>query len=202
MFLVDPGTRRVLRRLLVIAVLLALAAVALRLSPISVAALVPRTPTSWLIVGGVVAAILLVEPARRAGLTSRSWLRATLRAVPVLALVAVVLVPATVDREVSESLLEGIPAPSAGASTAPAAGAAPATTAPAESTAPPAAPAEPERLSGGEIVGVGHEATGEAVVYRAGETSFVPLQGIDIQGAVDVLVWLVPEPVRSRPTAG
>jgi hypothetical protein len=192
----------VLRRLLVVAVLLALAAVALWLSPISVAALVPRTPTSWLIVGAVVVVILLWNRLAVPRLTSRSWLRATLRAVPVLALVAVVLVPATVDREVSESLLEGIPAPSAGGSTAPAGGGAAATTAPADSPAPPAAPAEPERLSGGEIMGVGHEASGEAVVYRAGDTSFVRLEGIDIQGAVDVFVWLVPGAGQEQPDGG
>jgi hypothetical protein len=178
---------------------LVVAGVALWLLPVSLAALVPRTPTSWLIVAGIVAIIAVWSRLVVPRLTRNGPLRTTLRLLPVVALLAVVLVPATIDREVSEDLLEGIP-PAASTSTAPAGPSGDAGGTPAPPPTP--APAEPERLSAGEIMGVGHVATGQAVVYRSGGTAFVRLEGIDIQGAVDVFVWLVPEPDQTEPDGG
>ncbi|WP_409329430.1 DM13 domain-containing protein [Trujillonella humicola] len=213
-----------LRKLAVVLGVAAVAALALWLLPISPAALVPRTVTSWLIVAAIVVAILLWSRLLVPRVTRRPWVRGVLRAVPVLALVAVVLVPATVDREVNESLLEGIPVPTETAGGAPGEGAAggqvgggtapgappagepapgaPPAGEPAPSSTPPPAPAEPERISSGEIEGVGHTATGEAVVYRSGDTYFVRLEDIDIQGAVDVFVWLVPGAGQEEPDDG
>ena len=185
------------------------AGVALWLLPISPAALVPRTLQSWLIVGGISVAILLWSRLAVPRLTRNGPLRVTLRLIPVLALLAVVVLPATIDREVSEDLLEGIPpaAATTGSPTGPtgeAGGAAPQppTTGQAPAPEPSPEPAAPERLSAGEIVGVGHEASGQAVVYRSGGTAFVRLEGIDIQGAVDVFVWLVPEADQAEPDGG
>ena len=75
-------------------------------------------------------------------------------------------------------------------------------TEPAPSSTPAPPPAEPEQVSSGEIEGVGHTATGEALVYRLGDTYFVRLEDIDIQGAVDVFVWLVPESGQEEPDGG
>jgi hypothetical protein len=198
------------RRVLVSLGVLGVGALALWLSPVSAAALVPRTLTSWLIVGGIVLAIVLWSRLVVPRLSTRTGVQTVLRLVPVVALLAVVVVPASVDREVSEDLLAGIPTPpssgadpvgrsgSGGSSTDAPPADGPSTDAPAE----PPAPAEPQRLSGGEIMGVGHVATGEAVVYRSGTTTFVRLQGIDIQGAVDVFVYLVPEAEQTEPDGG
>lgn len=188
------------RRTAVVVGVLVAAGVALWLLPISLAALVPRTLTSWLIVAGIVALILVWSRLVVPRLTRNGPLRVTLRLLPIVALLAVVLVPATIDREVSEDLLEGIPP----AATPTDDSAAPTGPVADGSTTPPTsqAPAEPERLSAGEIMGVGHEATGQAVVYRSGGTTFVRLEGIDIQGAVDVFVWLVPEADQTEPDGG
>lgn len=192
----------------------------LRLLGVSPAALVPRTLTSWLIVGGIVAVLVLWSRVAVPRLTRRPALRTTLRLAPVLALVAVVVVPATIDRETDEALLEGVPtavpSPAAdptGAEGSPAEPSAPAgsTSEAAEPSGPPApapsepsseAPPEPERLSSGAVRGIGHVAEGEAAVWRAGPTSFVRLDLDDVQGAVDVVVWLVPSADQTTPDGG
>lgn len=180
-----------LRRVAAVCVVAASGAAALWLLDVSAAALVPRTVTGWLIVGGIVAALVAWSRLVVPRLTARPALRTTLRTIPVLALVAVVLVPATVDREVDEALLDGVPA----ASAAPPSGATTAT-----SEARP--PAEPVRVSSGAVRGVGHAAEGEAAVWRSGETAFVRLDLADVQGAVDVFVWLVPGADQTDPDGG
>jgi hypothetical protein len=181
----------VVRRVLVLIAALVGCAIALRLLDVSPAALVPRTVTGWLVVAGIGAALVVWSRIVVPRLVRRPAVRTALRVVPVAALVAVVLVPAVVDREVDETLLEGV--------TAAAPPAAPTGTA--GSTDPPA-PAGPVRLSAGAVRGVGHVAEGEAAVWRSGETAFVRLDLLDVQGAVDVVVWLVPDADQTDPDGG
>ncbi|WNV73958.1 DM13 domain-containing protein [Geodermatophilus sp. DSM 44513] len=175
------------RRLLPLAVAAAVLAL-LVLSPVELSALVPRTATGVLTVLALVVAVLVWSRLVVPRLTRRRAVRGTLRLLPVLALLAVLLVPALVDREVDEGLLEGVPVavPMAGG------------TGPSASPAPPA----PERLGAGPVRGVGHRASGEAVLYRAGGTTFVRLQDLDVQGAVDVVVYLVPGADQTDPEGG
>lgn len=186
-----------LRKVVLPVVAVAVAALVLWLLGVSPAAFVPRTPASWAIVSGVVLGLVLWSRFAVPRLTARPALRTVLRIVPVLALVALVVVPAAVERRTSETLLEGIP--TAGPPRMSAAADAPlATSAP----APPSAPAQPERLTSGAVRGVGHVAEGEAAVWRAGDTAFVRLDLVDVQGAVDVVVWLVPAADQTTPDGG
>jgi Electron transfer DM13 len=188
----------VVRRILVLLAAATAGALALWLLGVSPAALVPRTGTGWLIVGGIGAALVVWSRLVVPRLVRGRAMRTALRVVPVLALVAVVLVPATVDRQVDETLLEGVPTaapPSSAAAPTPAGGSTP--------PAPPSVePVEPVRLSSGAVRGVGHVAEGEAAVWRSGDTAFVRLDLRDVQGAVDVVVWLVPGVDQTDPEGG
>jgi Electron transfer DM13 len=198
------------RRITLVGLVAAVVVAALWALDVSPAALLPRTVTGWLVIGGIAAVFVVWSRVVVPRMTRRPAVRTGLRTVPLLALVAVVVVPAAVDREVSESLLEGVPAASAGSSpetppptaepsSPPVAGTSP--TEPSASPAP-AAPAEPVRLSSGDLRGVGHVAEGTAHVYRSGGTSFVRLELDDVQGAVDVFVWLVPDADQTTPDGG
>jgi hypothetical protein len=180
----------VARRLVGFVLLAATGALVLWLLDVSAAALVPRTVTGWLVVGGIAAVLIVWSRLVVPRLTRRPVLRTGLRVVPVLAVVAVLLVPAAVTREVDEALLEGVaaepPAPPDGAASS--------------SAASP--PADPVRVSSGAVRGVGHVAEGEAAVWRSGETAFVRLDLLDVQGAVDVVVWLVPDADQTDPDGG
>jgi hypothetical protein len=180
------------RRIAGIVLLVAAGALVLWLLDVSPAALAPRTVTGWLIVGGIAAALVFWSRLVVPRLTGRPVLRTVLRLVPVLAVAAVVLVPATVDRQVDEALLEGLP------------GEAPRTPAAGAGASSPAArtPARPVRLSSGAVRGIGHVADGEATLWRSGDTAFVRLDLADVQGAVDVFVWLVPGADQTEPDGG
>jgi Electron transfer DM13 len=180
---------------------------------VSPAALLPRTVTGWLVVACIAAVLVLWSRVVVPRLTRRPRVRTGLRTVPLLALVAVVVVPAAVDREVSESLLEGVPTASAGSGTEPTPssagtsspagpGAAPTSVTEPSAPATSAAPAEPVLLSSGALRGVGHVAEGTANLYRSGGTHFVRLELDDVQGAVDVFVWLVPDADQTTPDGG
>lgn len=237
------------RRALLAVLVLGLAVVLL--APVEPAALLPRTTSGLLIVLGLVALVVGWVTVVVPQLTRRPVLRSGLAVLPVIALTAVLLLPAVVDRRVDEGLLEGVPltttasgsaaaagrdagrsaatdgTPSASAAaTAPApavsapyaseaaAPAAPASPAAPAAPATPAAPAvepsagtpdpapEPDRLSSGALRGVGHRASGEAVVYALDDARFVRLQDIDVQGAVDVVVYLVPDAGQEQPDGG
>jgi hypothetical protein len=183
------GPRRRLARLVMPAAVLAVVVLVLvRADP---RALVPRTVTGWVVVGAVVLALVLVR--RAAG----RWVpagpaRVVASWAPVLLVVGWVLLPAVVDRTVEEDLLSLVPAPVADRP--------PAGTSPDPPVMP--APVEVQQLTAGEIVGVGHRASGTAAVYRSGDTVFVRLEDLDVQGAPDVFVWLVDGADRRHPADG
>lgn len=129
-----------------------------------------------------------------------------------LLLVGAVLLPALVDRQVDEGLLEGIPVAQAQevlAAPAPPTASPEALVGTSKTPASPAAPAPaspaaaaPVRLSAGDIRGVGHRASGQAAVYRSGQTTFVRLEDLKVQGAIDVVVYLVPGADQVNPDGG
>jgi hypothetical protein len=168
-----------------------LAVVGLVLARADPRALAPRTATGWAVVGAVVVTVVLI---RRA---ASRWVpagpaRVVVSWAPALLVVGWVLLPVVVDRTVEEDLLSLVPSPVAIPS-------------PGATEAGPLAmpaPADVQQLAVGEIVGVGHRASGTAAVYRSGETVFVRLEDLDVQGAPDVFVWLVQGADRRHPGDG
>ncbi len=78
---------------------------------------------------------------------------------------------------------------------------APATTLP--GAAPTTAPAQPVRISTGELRGIDHDASGTASVYRRpGGTSVVALEGIDIEPGPDYRVVVVRGEDQQNPGDG
>jgi hypothetical protein len=172
-----PAPRRRLPRLVALAAVLAV--VGLVLARADPRALAPRTATGWVVVVAVVVALVLL---RRA---AARWVpagpaRLVVSWVPMLLVVGWVLLPVVVDRTVEEDLLSLVPGTEAGRS--------PAATAANQPVVP--ASADVQRLAVGEVVGVGHRASGTAAVHRSGDTVFVRLEHLDVQGAPDVFVWL------------
>src|SRR5262245_59736087 len=70
-------------------------------------------------------------------------------------------------------------------------------------SAPVATPAESEQVSTGRFVGIDHDATGHASVYRRADGSLVvALEDIDIEPGPDYRVYVVPTPDAERPGDG
>lgn len=150
-------------------------------------------------------------------------LRTTLLALPVVAIVALVLVPSFRTTRIDEALprsaadLPGAPDP-APAGTAPTAdppptpaptrAAAAPTPGPARTAAPapapsPALPAEPVTLTTGTLRGIGHRASGRARIVRLADgTAIVRFDDISIESGPDYVVHLVPGAERRRPAGG
>jgi len=161
---------------------------------------------AWAVLAWVVLPRAISSPAARAGVMT----------LPALALLWFLVVPYFRPTEVVETLPVAAPAPATTAG--PAAPAAPA--APAEAAAPgePAAPATPApageapaleapagpvQLSAGELIGIGHRATGSAAILRQPDGSLVvELREIDVESGPDYQVHLVPGAAREDPGGG
>ena len=121
------------------------------------------------------------------------------------AVIAVVLlvVPTLHDTKVVEVFPEvaiNEPAADAPVAGAPVAGA-PVAGAPATADTTP--PSEPVQVSTGEVVGIDHDATGHASVYRRADGSLiVALEDIDIEPGPDYRVYVVPTPNAEGPGDG
>jgi hypothetical protein len=160
--------------------------------------LVPRTPRGWLSVGAVVAGVVLVTRVLLPRLVKRVALRRIVTLAVVAGVVWYAVVPAFRDQRFEEPLLGAAsPAPVPAERGAPA----PAPAAPADQA--PAPSPGPERLAAGPLDGIGHRATGTAALYRLADgTHFVRLEDIDVQGAPDVFVHLVPAGAQDDPDGG
>ncbi|HEX7276673.1 MAG TPA: DM13 domain-containing protein [Acidimicrobiales bacterium] len=156
------------------------------------------TPAALVRVVGIVLALVLLSWVLRQFVAS-AVVRGLVMAVPVGALVWLLVVPYFTD----ETVVEPLPGPVEVATAAPAAPVAPAPAAPA--AAAPAAPTTtvatgPVLLSTGELAGIGHRASGTAAIYRLVDGShIVRLEGIDIQNGPDYFVHLVPGVDRESP---
>jgi hypothetical protein len=107
----------------------------------------------------------------------------------------VLVVPTLRDTKVVEEFPAAVAEPTAPPSTL--AGAAP-TTAPV-----PTAPAEPVKVSTGELRGIDHDARGAASIYRRSDgTAVVALEGIDIEPGPDYRVLVVRGEDRRSPGDG
>ena len=117
--------------------------------------------------------------------------RAAILTVGAVAAVAVLVVPTLRDTKVVEQFpVVAAPAPTS------------ADTDPSETTATTVAP-EPIRVSSGELVGIDHDATGRASVYRQPDGSLVvALEDIDIEPGPDYRVIVVPIADATRPGDG
>jgi hypothetical protein len=110
-----------------------------------------------------------------------SWCAAVLSAVAVVALV-VLVVPTLRDKKVVEEFPAAVAEPTVAPTTVPGI------------TTPPttAAPAEPVKVSSGDLLGIGHDASGTASIYRQPNGSaVVGLEGIDIEPGPDYRVIVV-----------
>ncbi|HEX5586709.1 MAG TPA: DM13 domain-containing protein [Acidimicrobiia bacterium] len=114
------------------------------------------------------------------------FVRAAVLTVGAVVAVALLVVPTLHDTKVVEKFPEVASAPSPAAPD------------------PAAAPsAEPEQVSTGELVGVDHDASGRASVYRQPDGSLVVgLEGIDIEPGPDYRVYVVPTPDAREPGDG
>jgi hypothetical protein len=129
--------------------------------------------------------------------------RTAILAVPTVVILALIVGPYFTDKTVEEALpttVAGLqnraPAPTVVASTA----GAPNAVAPIPSST---VPAEPVKLTSGSLEGIDHRASGQAAVYRlAGQTTFVRLEGIDVQNGPDYVLYLVPGADRQSPDDG
>jgi len=166
-----------------------------------------KSPSALARVGAIVVALVALSLLLRR-LVTNALVRGLVMAVPVVALVWLLVVPYFTDETVVESLPGG---------TAAAVAVAPTTTTPAPaSTAPPTpatgavppgpaatAPAGPVLLTSGALSGIDHRASGMASVYRLADGShIVRLDGIDIQNGPDYFVHLVPGAGRESPDGG
>lgn len=124
------------------------------------------------------------------------FVRAAILTAGALVAVAVLVLPTLRDTKVVERFpVVAAPEPAVGPSDANAV--------PAASPATTAAAAEPVRVSSGELVGIDHDATGRASVYRQPDGSLVvALEGIDVEPGPDYRVIVVPTPDATRPGDG
>jgi hypothetical protein len=126
----------------------------------------------WLLLSLVVLPRVIRRPA---------WCAAVLTAVAVVALV-VLVVPTLRDKKVVEEFPAAVAEPTV-----------PPTTVPGIITPPTTAPpAEPVKVSSGDVRGIGHDASGTASIYRQPDGhEVVGLEGIDIEPGPDYRVIIV-----------
>ena len=120
--------------------------------------------------------------------------RAAILTVGAVAAVVVLVVPTLRDTKVVEQFpVAAVPTPTSATGSSPD---------PSKTTATTVAP-EPIRVSSGELVGIDHDATGRASVYRQPDGSLVvALENIDIEPGPDYHVIVVPTPDATRPGDG
>ncbi len=158
------------------------------------------TPAALVRVVGIVLGLVLLSWVLRQ-FVANAVVRGLIMAVPVGALVWLLVVPYFTDETVVEPLPGAVEvaaaAPSTTAQAAPAA-------APAPTPAPtPTAAAGPVLLSVGDLEGIDHRASGSAAIYRLVDGShIVRLEDIDIQNGPDYFVHLVPGVDRESPGDG
>lgn len=184
------------------------------------------SPIALIRVTAIVLALALLSWVLRR-FVDNALVRGVVMAVPVSALVWLLVVPYFTDETVVEAL-PGAPAttatsaPAAAPTSTPVLSPIPSTTpAPAAtptSTSPPAGlpttgppttgpptpgPAGPTLLTTGQLQGIDHRASGSAAVYRLVDGShIVRLEDIDIQNGPDYLVYLVPGADQDSPGGG
>ena len=138
------------------------------------------------------------------------WPREMARFVPIVAMSALVLVPALRDTRVDDAL-PGVTDVAAVADTttstaapaAPTPAPAPPTTTRAVTTTTTATAAPPTQLSGGTISGIDHRASGRAALYRLADgRHLVRLEDFSVENGPDYRVYLVPGDDRERPSGG
>ncbi|MGZ8752466.1 MAG: DM13 domain-containing protein [Acidimicrobiia bacterium] len=130
------------------------------------------------------------------------WMRSGVLSAFALGLVVLLVVPYFRDEKVVEEF-PGVASARvandqevAASADVPAAEAAPVEPAPAPSS-------EPVRIASGSLTGLGHSASGTAVLYRQPDGTFVVgLEGIDIQSGPDYFVYVVPGGGRQDPDGG
>lgn len=139
-------------------------------------------------------------------------LRAGLLALPVVAVVALILVPSFRTTRVDEALpttaadlvgrADPAPVPT-DASTQATPAPTPAEPGASTPTTPPPALSGPVTVTTGTLRGIGHRASGGARILRLADgTPFVRLDDISIESGPDYVVHLVPGPDRRRPGGG
>jgi len=163
-----------------------------------------------LVIGGIGLAWVLLALVVLPRLIGSAATRAAIMTAVAVALIVVLVVPYFRPTTVVETLPAAAPVPEEPApapepaAPAPSPAAQDAAPAPAPAPAPsPAAPAAPEQLSSGELVGIGHQATGAAGILRQPDGSLVlELREIDVESGPDYQVHLVPGAGREDPEGG
>ncbi len=152
---------------------------------------------------GVLTLALLVGVAR---LTRRGWAGQLAGLVPLVAAVAVAVLPSYVSSTVSEAAPEGLDsvaapsasaAPDANTGSAPPAGSSPAP------PPPPPAPAGPVEVGTAEFVGIDHDAAGVARLIQLEDGSLlVRFEQFSVESGPDYDVYVVPGANASVPDGG
>ncbi len=159
-----------------------------------------KSPRGLFVVGLILVGTLLVPiPLKR--VITNPWARFVVITVPILVVAWWTVSPFFIDRTADDAfptLTAGGTATTAPVSAPTMPGASPAPAVPASMT-----PAEPVKLSSGELVGIDHRASGSVAVYRVeGGQHVVRFEEFDVQNGPDYRVYLVPGPGQQGTDGG